>query len=490
VTIPELRVQRSNSGAMQSDGEFVLYWMTSARRPSYNFALEHALTLASELKKPLLVLEALRVDYPWACDRFHHFVLTGMADNQAAFAKSKVGYYPYVEPREGAGRGLLEALAQHAAVVVGDEFPCFFLPHMITAAAKRLSVRFEAVDGNGLLPLRATGERTFARAFDFRRFLLRALPPHLREAPKAEPFKRARIPEFRSVPRCIRERWPAAPARLLQASRAALAKLPIDHSVGATELAGGFRAARRQLSTFLRYSLPKYGEARHPDLEVTSALSPYLHFGHISAHEVFERVLDEEELTLDDFGARAQSQAKGVWQMRPGSEAFVDQLVTWRELGYNFSFQRPDDYQRYSSLPEWARKTLARHAKDPREHSYSRAELEAAETSDPLWNAAQRQLVESGRVQTYLRMLWGKLLLAWTREPEAAYELLVELNNKYALDGRNPNSYSGIGWCFGRYDRPWGPERPIYGMVRFMTTASARRKLKLERYLERWGAER
>jgi len=171
--------------------------------------------------------------------------------------------------------------------------------------------------------------------------------------------------------------------------------------------------------------------------------------------------------------------------MSASAEAFLDELVTWRELGYGFCTYEPD-YARYETLPEWARDTLEEHAEDPRERIYSLDELAGAGTSDEIWNAAQRQLVREGVIHNYLRMLWGKRILEWTPHPRAALDVMVELNNRYAVDGRDPNSYSGIFWVLGRFDRGW-PERPIFGKVRSMTSASTRRKLRLATYLERWS---
>jgi deoxyribodipyrimidine photo-lyase len=175
--------------------------------------------------------------------------------------------------------------------------------------------------------------------------------------------------------------------------------------------------------------------------------------------------------------------------MAAGAEAFLDQLVTWRELGHNAAAWLPA-YDRWESLPAWARATLDEHAGDPRPYVYGREQLELAGTHDPLWNTAQRQLVVEGRIPNYLRMLWGKKILEWTRSPREALEVMIELNNRYALDGRDPNSYSGIFWVLGRYDRPWGPERPVFGTVRYMTSENAARKLKLNAYLRRYGPSR
>ena len=177
---------------------------------------------------------------------------------------------------------------------------------------------------------------------------------------------------------------------------------------------------------------------------------------------------------------------QGWWGATESVEAFLDQLVVWRELGFNFCSHR-DDYGRYESLPDWAQKTLAEHANDARAFEYELETLEAAETHDELWNASQRELLEHGRIHNYLRMLWGKKILEWSPHPRAALATMIELNNKYALDGRDPNSYSGIMWTLGRYDRAWGPERPIFGKVRYMTSENTKRKLRLSTYLDRFG---
>jgi deoxyribodipyrimidine photo-lyase len=172
--------------------------------------------------------------------------------------------------------------------------------------------------------------------------------------------------------------------------------------------------------------------------------------------------------------------------MSSPAEAFLDQFVTWRELGFNMAALRAD-HREYESLPEWARNTLAEHASDPRPYLYSLEQLDSASTHDELWNAAQRQLRREGVIQNYLRMLWGKKILKWTATPREAARFMIELNNRYALDGRDPNSYSGIYWCLGRYDRPWGPERPVFGKIRYMTSANTARKLRVREYMERFA---
>jgi deoxyribodipyrimidine photo-lyase len=470
------------------DGRFVLYWMTATRRAHWNFALQRAAGLARELQKPLVVLEALRVDYPFASDRLHRFVLDGMRANERAFAGKDVFYYPYVEPAVGAGRGLLKALAQDACAVVTDDYPCFFLPAMLARAHRDVRVRFEAVDSNGLLPMR-TAERAFARAHDFRRFLQRALAPHLAQPPRQNALARVELPRLVSLPGDVSRRWPRADARLLGGAPAALATLTIDHAVVPVELQGGADAGARVLRRFVAERLEQYGEGRNdPDSEATSGLSPYLHFGHVSAHQVLESVAAHEGWSPPEIGGSATGKRAGWWNMSAPAEAFLDQLVTWRELGFNACVQVPG-YDRYESLPEWARSTLAKHADDERPWAYGLARFERAETHDELWNAAQNQLRRQGVIHNYLRMLWGKKILHWSKSPRAALATMIQLNDKYALDGRDPNSYSGILWTLGKYDRPWGPERPIFGKVRYMTSESTRRKLRVDDYIRRWSSQ-
>jgi len=232
--------------------------------------------------------------------------------------------------------------------------------------------------------------------------------------------------------------------------------------------------------------LDRYADGRdHPDEEACSGLSPWLHFGHVSVHRVFRQVAESEGWTPGRLAGEVTGSREGWWRMSAGAEAFLDQLVTWRELGFN-RCALTDDYDCYASLPEWARATLEEHATDEREHVYDLAAFEEACTHDPLWNAAQRQLRGEGRIHNYLRMLWGKKILEWTPGPREALDVMIRLNDRWAVDGRDPNSYSGIFWCLGRYDRGW-PERAVFGTVRCMTTRSTRRKLTLDAWLERWA---
>lgn len=480
--IPADRLRQANDQPIRSEGDYVLYWMTAARRTRYNFALDHAVVRARELGLPLVIMEALRCDYRWASDRHHRFVLDGMHDNAEACRKAKVLYYPYVEPAVGAGKALLQTLAERAAIVVADDYPCFFLPQMVAAAASSLPMRMESVDSNGLLPYRTPG-RAFTRAYDFRRYLQKSLRPHLAKQPREDGLAKHGLPAPPKLAAEVHQRWPAASPELLEGTQG-LAAFPINHQVAPTAQAGGAKQAERRLHDFVSDHLAGYAEHRNDD-GATSELSPYLHFGHLGAHEIFAAIAKQEQWNPAKL-ADITSGKRGVWWgMSEAAEGYLDQLVTWRELGFGFCHFRPD-FERYESLPDWARATLAEHAADARPHLYSLASFDQAQTHDELWNAAQNQLRSEGRIHNYLRMLWGKKILHWSAGPEVALDIMIELNNRYALDGRDPNSYSGIFWTLGRFDRAWGPEREIFGKIRYMTSANTRRKLRLSDYLAKW----
>lgn len=479
--VPKSRIYPQNEKSSPQKPAAVVYWMIAARRPRWNFGLQHAAEEAARRDLPLIVFEPLRCGYRWASDRIHRFVIDGMRDNAAHFADRPVTYYPYLEPEAGAGKGLLEALCRDAALVVTDHYPAFFLPRMVRAAAEALSVPLVSVDSNGLLPLSATeAEKTTAHSF--RRLLQKRIRPHLDAFPDADPLDGVELPALGALPAEITDRWPAA--RLDDVD---LSTLPIDHTVAPVEqLPGGFQAAEARWQDFRSERLPRYHTDRNSvDVEAASGLSPYLHFGHISIHQIFSELAEDEGWSPDKLPAKASGSRGGWWKMGEAAEAFIDEVVTWREVGHHFCHHR-DDHTAYDSLPDWARATLAEHEDDPRSHLYALDEFENAQTHDTLWNAAQNQLRREGRIHNYLRMLWGKKILEWTPNARAALAIMIELNNKYALDGRDPNSYSGIFWVLGRFDRAWGPERPVFGKIRFMSTDSTRRKLKVKAYEQKY----
>ncbi|OUU20999.1 MAG: hypothetical protein CBC13_09650 [Planctomycetia bacterium TMED53] len=473
MTLPEYpedktcRVRIVNDKAVNRDGEYILHWMTTARRCRFNHALDRSVAWAKFLNKPLLICEALGLGHRWASARFHSFISAGMLDNHSFSSVAGVEYYPYVEREPGAGKGLIKALSRNACVVVTDDWPCFITPKIVEAAGRQSEVHMEAVDGAGLLPVSKV-PKVFSRAFHFRNWHQKNLHEHLEHFSSADPLKG--LSGGIAVDSEILSTWNPVSIDELSEPAKWISELPIDQEVAEVRIhPGGSVEASRRLASFVENILDRYGEDRnHPDRVATSTLSPYLHFGHISSQEIYQ------EATEADAGENG--------------DAFIDQLITWRELGLNYCHYH-EEVDSWSSLPEWARKTMEEHAGDLRPVTYSLEQLEAAETHDEIWNAAQRQLKGEGLIHNYLRMLWGKKILEWSPHPKDALEVMVHLNNRWALDGRDPNSYSGITWCLGRYDRAWGPERPIFGKIRYMSSENTARKLRIKPYLQQWGEE-
>ncbi len=476
----EARLRRLNGERANAAGEYVVYWIQAYRRLDHNHALDYALRCAREMNKPLVVYEGLRLDYPWASRRLHHFILEGMWDNVLRARDRGINYWPFVETPEAPARGLLRRIAARAAAVVTDDFPAFVVPEQSAALAAAVDVPVFAVDANGVVPLALLGEAVSAAAH---------LRPRLHKA-FAEAWRNRSdpAPAFDDVSRHV-----SPPFELWRGgdSAALVRVLPVDASVRPVSgMMGGPAAARDRLGRFLGRRLRGYADERSkpsaPDEGHGSGLSPYLHFGHICIEDVAEAVLkgggdwSPDELRIHNRGKR-----EGFFCDDADVNAFLDEALTWRDVGYQWHWSRRSDTTSLErALPAWALATLGAHAGDRRTHVYALEEWEAGATHDPLWNAAQRELVATGSIHNYLRMLWGKKVLEWSRTPAEAYATLVHLNNKYALDGRDPNSYAGILWCFGLFDRPWAPERTVLGRIRYMSSDNTARKFKLERYYD------
>jgi deoxyribodipyrimidine photo-lyase len=485
--IPSARLRALNRQPVRVDAAYVVYVMGAARRLTWNFALEHAALSAAQMRRPLLVVEPLLLGETWASHRRHAFAFDGMREHAEALTDVGVSYYPFVERRAGEATALLTALSASAVQVVGDDVPIGAATPLLAQLAKACEVRVEVVDSNGLLPMRSAG-RDFTAAVHFRRHLHKQLAPHLIEFPRAEPLRLVTGMPSATVASDIAAQWPAVGAEYFDRPTTLLGSLAYPCEASPVDMKGGARSAHARLQAFLETKLRRYADDRnHPDDGAASGLSPWLHWGHISAHEIFSALAEREGWSPARLSGAVTAKREGWWGMSPAAEAFLDELVTWREIGFNFAVENPD-YDRYESLPEWARATLEEHAADPRPEIYDLEQLDAATTYDKIWNAAQRQLRREGVMENYLRMLWGKRVIEWTQHPKESLQVMIELNNRYALDGCDPNSYSGIFWVLGRFDRAW-TERAIYGKVRYMSSDATRRKLKMTRYLSTYGRE-
>ncbi len=475
----------------EADGEYVLYWMQINRRLHYNFALEYAVGYANRIGRPLVILEGLASDYPWATARTSTFILEGMAEHMRQLRDAgSVMYIPYPEQQSGSYWKLVRDLCSRAAILISDEYPVFIMRERNEKLEKELKIPFHTIDSNGIIPM-ALSEKAPYSAYIFRQMMQKTFRECWEHPPQEDPLKGLKSHGLPGLPKEIMAKRQTGMERLqsLEDIRYFVNSISVlKKDIGPIDIKGTRKAALERLDAFTGNDLLNYDEDRNdPDKERTSRLSPWLHFGKISAFEVVKEVFAMQPAGWDIGDARPVSgKRRGFFGGHASVESFLDELVTWRETGFHFAWHTPE-YDQFDSLPSWARETLSDHSEDRREHIYTFEELANARTHDAVWNAAQTQLRKEGRIHNYLRMLWGKKVLEWTPDPQTALEYLIDLNNCYAIDGRDPNSYSGIFWIFGRFDRAWGPERQIYGKIRYMSSDSARKKVKLDNYLKRYS---
>jgi deoxyribodipyrimidine photo-lyase len=462
IGVDPARVHVVREAPLPSRGEYVLYWCMVNQRVPHNHALHAAIALGNTLGLPVVCYHALRPDYPHASDRLHAFVLQGLDELGAAMRARGVPYWLELPRNPGQHVPRLAQLGRRAAAVVSDWFPAFIIPGHLRGAARALEVPLVAVDASCVVPMQRIPERQVG-AYALRPKLRKLWPEYLGKLPRGPEPRHARQAE-RVDPGFDPER---RPGRLVES----LDDFDLDHSVPpVADRPGGRAAALRCLRRFVREHLRRFDEDRNdPGRNGQSGLSAALHWGLLFAGEI----------------ARACVEAHGP--DHPGVASFLEELLVRRELGFNYCLHTPVPAQlSFGSLPRWAQDTLRTHASDPREHLYSLAQLDRGETADPLWNAAQRQLREEGRIHGYLRMLWGKKILEWSPSPEEALTRLAHLNDRYALDGRDPASVANFMWILGLHDRPF-QERPVLGKVRPMSSRRTAEKFELEPYLARYG---
>ena len=423
---------------------YVLYWCRWNRRVESNHALAYACGMANRLNLPLVVYQRVTANYPTASDRFHTFELEGVPGFAAAVRRMGAGFDFQLPRRKRAPGGDRRQVFAGAAVVVTDD--CL-------RAAPALPVQLIAVDSSCIVPMNAIPARCYA-AYSIRPKIHHLLAQYLRPAPVFALRRQCTI-KFDGL---HTEVTAAAIPELV-------ASCEIDHSVPpSTAFHGGRAAAEHALARFLDERLHRYArEKNEPSAHATSDLSPYLHYGHIGAHEVALAVRER---------ARA---GKLI------AEEFLEELIVRRELAFNFARYTPHPAT-LDVLPDWARQTIARHRGDPREFLYTQEQFARAATHDSLWNATQQELIHRGKIHGYYRMYWGKKILEWSPSAEDALAAMMHLHDRYALDGDDPNTFANILWCFGLHDRPW-PERPVFGTIRSMVRAGMERKTDVNSYI-------
>ena len=440
------RIRQLNDTPPRPAGCYVLYWMQANRRVEANHALLHAAELANQHCVPLLCYEELDCTGPRASDRFHTFVLEGVPETAKALRKRGIGYVFQLRGGESDVPDAVQRLAAEAVALVTDDHPTL-------ARQPSFPLACYAADSSCVVPMSRIEKLEYA-AYTIRPKIRRLLPGYL------ELFKPVRLKKR------YEGRPPAFHTEVIERAIPQLvAGCGADHSVPPSLTFRGRRSdAEKHLDRFLEERLRLYARHRNePSAHATSELSPYLHYGLISALEVAVH-------------ARAHAEEHGVVV-----EEFLEELIVRRELSFNFARYAPQP-RSLTSLPEWARKTLREHARDRRRPVYSHEQFEKAETHDALWNATEKEMLLRGKIHGYYRMYWGKKIIEWSPSPQAALETMLRIHDRYALDGCDPNTYAGILWCFGLHDRPW-PERPVFGKVRYMSLEGMRRKTGVDAYL-------
>jgi deoxyribodipyrimidine photo-lyase len=446
--IQEERVRRLNEKGVR-DGGYVLYWMQQAQRAEYNHALEYAAQKANELGRPLLVAFGLMDDYPSANARHYAFMLEGLRDAQESLEGRGVRFVV----QKGSPDEVALRLGENASMIVSDG--AYLRPEWSwrRRVAEEAGCSVVRVESNVVVPVELASDKREHAARTLRPKIWRHLDEFLVELEPTELERPSLGLEVEGLD--------------LSDIDAVLDGMSIDRSVGPLRhlYRGGLTAAKERLEEFIERGLEGYAEHRNqPQTNHVSHMSKYLHFGHISPVYLALRIREASA-------------------PRENAETYLEELIVRRELSINFCFYTPD-YDSFSCIPQWAKKTLGEHQEDEREHLYTREELEGARTHDPYWNAAMTEAIHTGYVHNHMRMYWGKKILEWSPTPEEAHETTMYLMDKYYLDGRDALTYANIAWVYGQHDRGFA-ERPVFGKVRYMSAGGLERKAKPEEYVEK-----
>ena len=445
-----------NRATPPAGARYVLYWAQMNRRAESNHALEFAASMANEQKLPLLFYEGLTCSYPFANDRFQTFLLEGVPETSRRVQARGIGYLFHLRRRASDRDNALYRLAENAFAVVTDDYPAFLAAQHNASVPAKIGVPYYSVDSSCVVPMAHFDKREYA-AYTIRPKIHKVLEKCL------VPVEAVRLRRrFDSPLPCADLHTEVTSANV----PSLVTSCEIDHSVPpSVDIRGGRAEAEARLQRFLKDNLRRYAKySGKPSARATSELSSYLHFGHVSALEFALRVRDyasEHKLMAQEF---------------------LEQLIVRRELAFNFARFAPG-VDSLEVLPDWARATLAKHDGDRRDYIYTPEQFERAQTHDALWNAAQTELLTRGIIHGYYRMYWGKKMIEWSASHREALRTMIYLHDRYALDGRDPNTYTNILWCFGLHDRPW-TERAVFGMIRYMSHDGMRRKTDVEAYIE------
>ena len=439
------RIKVLNTKDMKK-GDYVLYWMQQSQRSEYNHALEYAIAQANVLEKPLVVFFGITDSFPDANERHYAFMLEGLQEVRQSLRKRGIQMViQHISPEQGA-----VALSHKASIVVVDRGYLRIQRHWREHLARHTDCTVVQVESEVIVPVETASSKEEYAAATFR--------------PKIHKF----LPRFLKPMRTRKLKHPSLRMRFktttLDRVEHTLAQLHINRTVGRVDtFKGGTTRAKRLLRQFIKNKLSTFPELRNdPMQDNLSRMSPYLHFGQISPLYIALQI---------------QASTKS------GAPVYLEELIVRRELSMNFVYYNKN-YDTITCLPAWVLKNLRKHRRDTREYVYTRNQLENAKTHDPYWNAAQQEMVVTGKMHGYMRMYWGKKILEWTKDPGTAYSRALYMNNKYELDGRDPNGFAGVAWCFGKHDRPWR-RRAIFGTIRYMNAEGLKRKFDADAYVKK-----
>ncbi len=445
MVINQIRIRQLNKADYHQGS--VVYWMSRDQRVSDNWALLYAQELAEKNNQPLAVIFCLRTKFANSTERLVDFMLTGLTEVEGSLKEKNIPFYFLLGEIE---KEIPDFVKKHQiGAVISDFSPLKYNRHWKETLAKKLEIPFYEVDTHNIMPVWEASPKQEFGAYTIRPKIHRLLDEYLIEFPELK--KQSATWSYKED----KTDW-----------KKIRSQLDIDHSVKAVDwIKPGEKAAEKMLEDFLTHRLAAYNKDRNdPTKDAQSDLSPYIHFGQISTQRI---ALEVEKIP----------------HLNTAKEAFLEELIVRKELSDNFCFYNPN-YDNPDGFPDWAKKTLHKHADDKREVTYSLKELEAGQTHDDLWNAAQMEMVKKGKMHGYLRMYWAKKIFEWSKDVTTAQKHAIYLNDKYFLDGRDPNGYVGIAWSMGGvHDRAWF-ERPIFGQIRYMNYNGAKSKFDIKKYIE------
>lgn len=468
--INEKRVQKRNEHEC-GDGP-IIYWMNRDMRTQHNWALLYAQQLAREQQQPLIVVYNLVTSFLGGTARHLTFKVDALQEIEATLQKKEIPFFVLVDTdgKKSAQDIISFVKKQKAGAVVTDMSPLRLPQQWLRDVSQGLSCAVYEVDAHNIVPVWEASPKKEYAAYTFRPKIHKKLPNYIDEFDTLKKQKHAFTGKVPMIP------WNTI--------------LPKGKREEIEWITPGEKAAQKQLVTFLDERMKVYATDRNdPNIKAQSDLSPYLHYGMISAQYVVDEVLRTRNVHLSDVSNLKKNMAKvdldADLKIRHHAAAFIEELVVRRELSDNFCYYEPH-YDSFEGFPDWAQKSLKKSADDAREYVYTKSQFEKAKTHDDLWNAAQIEMVKTGKMHGYMRMYWAKKILEWTKSPQEAQKIAIYLNDTYELDGRDPNGYAGIAWSIGGvHDRPWF-DRPIFGQVRYMARSGCEKKFDVDAYIKKW----